>query len=146
MKLIAAELKTTLIQEVTTDRHRKQIVVVRPHLLRFGAPAGTVKVQILNGSGTLVAESGWRNITDIGSGTYWHGYARFDVSAHLAKDTLYKIAVVASGYAFSETAYLAWCSGFDLGKYTAEYSESRGFLAPLDLEIWTRQQIKKGVA
>jgi hypothetical protein len=146
MQLLVAEIKSTLYQALTNGRTVAQVYAVRPHLYRHGSPAGTIKLQIQDASGVLIAESAAQTISAIGSGTYWHGYLEFVVSAQLAKNAAYRFALVPAGYTFSEGAYLGWCNGFDLGKYGGTYAPAVGFSAPLDLEIWTRGQMRKGVA
>ena len=144
MKLIVHELDTSLFQEVRTDWRYHQVTNVRPHVYRHDSPAGTVKVQIQDSDENLIAESASRTIADIGEGTYWHGYANFEVAAQLEPDTVYRVVLVAAGYTFGESAYLGWCNGFDLNKYDASYSPSSGFNAPLDVEIWHRKHERKG--
>jgi hypothetical protein len=144
--LAVNELYTTTYQTLTTDHHNKQLVTLRPHLYRHGSPAGTVTLQIQDNAGSVLASSNTRSIASIGTGTYWHGYANFDVSFMLAKSTTYRVAIVASSYTFSPTAYVGWCGGYDLGKYPHSYTTGSKFDYPLDLEIFTRQQVKKGIA
>ncbi len=144
MRLIVYELLTSRTQELTTDGI-KQVYAVRPHLYRKASPAGTIKVQIKTMADVLVAESDAVSIASLGSGTYWHGYRRFVVSASLAANTEYKFVVVTSGYTFGESAYVAWVSGLDLGNYATGYVVTDDFHSPLDLEVWTRKQVTKGV-
>jgi hypothetical protein len=142
VNLIIHELITSLSQEYTTKHEVCNLLYVRPHLYRKGAPAGSVALQIQDQTGEVVAVSNTRVIADIGAGTYWHGVARFEITASLAPLTTYRFALVPTGYVHSPSAYLAWCNGFALGRYDTELE---GFDAPLDLENWTRQQIRKGV-
>ena len=146
MILIVHELLTELSQDIATDYKVHQVVSVRPHLYRHGSPAGSVALEIRDAEGNTVAASNTRSIDSIGSGTYWHGYAEFQISAQLMKDTSYRLVLTASGYTFDESGYLGWCNGFDLGKYEAGYSPSQWFSAPLDFEVWSRAQVKKGIA
>lgn len=146
MKLLLAELYSSLYQELTTGAGVRQVYAVRPHVYRHGFPAGNVVLQVQDSLGNVVAASASRAIASLGAGTYWHGYAQFLVSAQLQPGMAYRFALVASSYTFAEAAYLAWVNGFDLSKYSADYTPAVGLSAPLDLEVWTRQQPRKGVA
>ncbi len=146
MQLLVHELDTSRYQELTTDHKVKQIVTIRPHLYRKGSPAGTVKVQIRTTADVLVAESAARNISSLGTGTYWHGYANFDVSAHLAKATSYRFTVVTAGYTYAAGSYVAWVSGHELGKYPLGFTPVSTFESAHDIEIWSRRHVRKGIA
>jgi hypothetical protein len=147
VNLLAYELKSSLYQELATDHHVHSVYAIRPHLLRFGSPAGTLTMEIRDSSGQVMFTSETIAISSIGSGSYWHGYVRFLLSGHLSKFTNYRIGLVAGGgYSFSESGYIAWCNGFDLGKYAGSYANAVGWSAPLDLEIWEYDYMKKGVS
>lgn len=139
MTLVVHELAAAeLYQELTPDRN---IIVeaVRPHLYRHLLPIGSLKVKIYLTDGTLVAESDPVTITDIGSNNYFHGYVRFYINAGLQKDVTYRFYLVGSGYTFSESAYVGWCTGLDLGKYPADYIPETDLAYPLDIEVWERK-------
>lgn len=142
MKFIVYELVTALHQEYTTTDDVKNVAVIRPHLYRKGLPAGSVKLQIQDLSGEVIAESDTRLISSLGSGTYWHGVAKFTIAANLSPLTTYRIALIGVGYTYGGSAYVGWVNGFGLGRYASTHS---GYDAPLDLEIWTRKQLPKGV-
>lgn len=146
MTIIVYELLTELTQELTTDRRYKQVVAVRPHIYRHGSPVGSVYVEIRDESDAVVATSDTRAMADIGTGAYWHGKARFMISAQLAPSTTYKMVMVASGYSFSESAYLGWANSFDLSSIEATYTPAEGYGAPLAMEVWTRRHAPKGAA
>jgi len=144
MHLIVFELVTSRYHNYVPTGSVKQVEVIRPRLYRHGSPAGTVKVQILSNAAALIAESNSRTIADIGTGTHWHGMANFTIAASLTPGTTYRIQVITSGYTFDENAYLGWCNGFSLGRYETTYPDDNQWVKPLDVEIWTRQQISKG--
>lgn len=136
MKLIVHEITTSVSQALTPDRNR-QVSVVRPHLYIHNKPVGTLKVQIASSDGTLIAESNLVNIQDITVLPYFHGYVRFDVSAHLKRDVKYVVSVVAGGgYSFSESGYVGVCNDFDSRKYATDVTVTHPRYAPLDLEVW----------
>lgn len=137
MKLVVHELVNTLYQEITVGAKSIRLHAVRPHLYRHLSPAGSVAVQIWDTNGRIVAASDAVSIASIGSGNYWHGCHRFLVTAQLKENTVYRVALVASGgYSFAEAAYAGWCNEYDMPKGTASYSPSTGLSAPLDLELW----------
>jgi hypothetical protein len=148
MKFVVHDLHNTLYQEVTTGASVVQVAAVRPHIYRKRWPAGRAFVQIQKTDGTVIAESDDVNFSTMGASTYWHGYVDFNVSAQLRPNTTYRIVLNSSGfYAFSSSAYIGWVNGLDLGKYPANYDLSDdGFDAPLDLEIWSRDQARRGSA
>lgn len=137
MKLIVHELTASgLVQEMIPDRNLI-LGAVRPHIVRYGRPSGALKVQVLDASNTVISESEAVNISDIGTEEYFHGYVKFGTSVGLTKNETYKFKVIgASGYAFSESAFIGVCNDYDLRKYDATYTTNEGLHAPLDMEIW----------
>lgn len=138
MKLIVHELGPAgLSQKLIPDRNMF-LAAIRPHILRYGRPTGSLKVELRDTTNDLIAESNVVNISDIGSADYFHGYIRFDISAGLQKDTEYVFKVVGGdGYSFSESAYIGVCNDYDLRKYPTSYPVAEGVYAPLDMEVWT---------
>lgn len=139
MTLLVAEVESghTVEQSVTPTRN-VIVEAIRPHLYRHKAPAGTLHLEIYDGSNALVATSESITITTMGTLDYYHGYIRFYINAYLTKGQTYKIRLVSSGYTFSELAYCGWVNGCDLGKYPAVPTPSKTLYSPLDLEIWER--------
>lgn len=144
MYLVVHELKTSLYQEITTTRSM-QIVALRPHLYRHLSPAGSLQMQIWDASGNLIGSSASVNISAIGSGNYWHGDQEFTISTELKESTIYRLALVASGYTFAETAYMGWVNDFDLRKVSASYSPNAGINAALLVEAWESREIIRRV-
>lgn len=138
MKLVVHELQATELSQSYTPERNVIVHAIRPHLYKHNAPAGTLKLQIYNGV-TLVGESDPVTIASISTANYFHGYVRFDLSCGLKRDTAYTFKLVGSGYTFSESAYVGWCGGFDLGKYPATYTPESLLKYPLDLEVWERK-------
>lgn len=148
MKLLVHELMTTLEQQVTTNHRNILIEAIRPHIYKHANPSGSLSIKLKDLNDQTIASSNTLTISTIhttgfSSATYGHGYIKFDIDAFLRKETTYKIVLEASGYTFSESAYIGWCNGFDLGKYDSTYSPNVGFSAALDLEIWERKQVLK---
>lgn len=139
MQLYVSELDSnSLYQEIIPNRS-SILVAIRPRLYVHGNPSGSIKLQILDQNNELIAESETLTISNIyssvGSLGYYHGFVRFYVNAYLMKDTPYRIKLVGSGYTFSESAWVGWCSETENPKYTLSSSTGWG----LDLEIWNRK-------
>jgi hypothetical protein len=145
-KLIVAELKTSLVQRYTIGNKSLDVQAIRPELMFFANPAGSLTLQIEDTNGKLVAASETLSIAAIKAAIaslgYDHGMLRFYCNAYLRKNTSYDFRLVPSGgYAFSEAGYVAWCAGFELAKYGADYSPSAGWSSALNLELWGQKQI-----
>lgn len=136
MRLVVYELITTIYQTITVGTHSMQLAAIRPHLLRFGNPAGSLIMKVYDNNGGFIAASDTVAISAIGSGTYWHGYQRFLNTVQLKKSTSYRLQLESIGYSFSESGYIGWCNDYDLRKVTPNYSPSDGVNAPLDVELW----------
>lgn len=137
MKLIVHELSTSLYQPMRPTKNI-EVGAVRPHLYLHNSPSGSVKMQIATADGTVLAESNTIAFSTINASPYFHGYVRFDISANLKKDTVYRFYLVATGgYSFSESAYCGWCNDYDLRKYNRETPITFSAQAALDLEIWS---------
>ena len=112
------------------------ITHVRPHLLRYNAPAGNVTLKVYDSTDRLVKASSAVAITDIFSNAYAHGYYPFEINMQLNAG-VYKFLLEVDGYAFAANHYLGWCNDYDLRKYTKGYAEADVLKAPLNMEIWT---------
>lgn len=138
MKLIVNELKNEIYQIIKTDRNT-QVEAVRINLYKHNNPAGFFTVEIHNNNGELIAASDDTfSSSEISSSSFFHGLVRFNINAQLMKNVSYRIVLKASGYAFSDSAYVGWCSSFDLPIYANEYEQTGAFQAPLSLEVWER--------
>lgn len=136
MKLVVHELSSTLEQELLSDKNTI-LESVRPHLYRHGHPDGSLQIEVLDDSDTVIGTSNSVPISTIGSQDYFHGYVRFDVNAGLKRDQFYKFRLLTSGYTFSESAYIGWCGDYDLKKYPYS-SPVEPIHSPLDLELYER--------
>lgn len=147
MKLIVEELVTNLQQKITVGATAQIIKHIRPHIYKHLAPAGSLKVQILNSSQTLIVESSAVTIASIttASGNYCHGYVKFDINAVLAPETDYYIRLTSTGYTYSNSAFIGWCKDFDLRHYDADYTPSSGILSAFDMELWGLRNEIKGI-
>lgn len=140
MKLLIHELSTTLRQKITIGDQNILCVAVRPYLYKHGSPAGTLTVNVLDSSLVEIASSDPVTITNISAIAYFHGLVKFDIEVGLTKNTDYWIELEAGGgYSFSESAYVGWNHGFDLGIVDEDYSPSSGLNSPFIAELWERK-------
>lgn len=138
MKLVVHEITTSVSQNLTPEKNTL-VGAVRPHIYVHNKPVGTLKVQICESDGTVLAESATVDIQDITTLAYFHGYVKFAVSAFLRKDVAYQFNIVAGGgYSFSESGYVGVCGDFDLRKYDPSIAVIHPLVSPLDLEIWSQ--------
>ena len=137
MHLIVHELNSyPLKQKVVAPDRNVDIVHVRPHLYKHGSPSGTFAVQIQNSSGRVIATSNYLSYSDISSATYFHGYIRFDLDAHIRPLSTIYIALVSDSYTFSESNYIGWCNAYEFNRYSSNTRDSE--FAELDFEIWEK--------
>lgn len=132
MKLMVNELKTELIQEVSSDSFAI-VEAVRLHLYKHGNPAGSLFVEIRDGQGQLVAISEQIPIESISEMMFFHGQIRFYVSAYLRPESTYQLVLKSTGYNFTEESYVGWCLDFDFGTYPKDSIFAH------DYEFWTRK-------
>lgn len=138
MKLVVYELKAAGLEQTLVPNKNVILHSVRPHLIRFNRPAGTLKMQVLDSDDNLIAESASLDIDDIGTMDFAHGVVKFDLLAGLTKNQTYKFKLIGEGYTFSESAYVGWCNGFDLEIYPPSYSPETSLQYPLLIENWER--------
>lgn len=141
MDLAVIELITDLYQSITMTKN-VNLTNVRMHLLKHGAPAGSLKVQILDTNGFLIEESNVVTIASItaATGAYFHGQVRFDISTPLMSGQTYRINLVGVGYTFSETDYIAVNNDLNFAKVTKDYIPTESFDYALDMELWERKR------
>ena len=139
MKLIVHELKESGVTQVLKPNRNVMVEAVRPHIYRHNLPAGEFFLEILNADEEVIATSAPVLASSIGGNSFFHGYVRFDIKAGLKKNQVYTFRLSATDYEFSESAYIAWVNGFDLGKYPLPNQAATSIQAPLDLEVWERK-------
>lgn len=147
MKLIVEDLKGQYLeQKILVGTRPINIVALRPHIYKHLNPAGSLKLQLRDASGTLLKESDAvtiQSITDA-SGDYFHGYVKFTLEAGLLPETTYRLRLSTTGYSHSESAYIGWCRDFDLQKYDADFTPESGVSSALGVEIWENKNVVKG--
>lgn len=138
MKLIVNELKDTLFQEITPEQNT-QVEAIRINLIKFNNPAGNFTVEVHDSNGGLIGTSADSfSASSMSPSSFFHGMIRFNINVQLKKNTPYRIVLKATGYTFSESAYIGWISGYDLEIYPPSYTTTGSFSEPLSLEIWNR--------
>lgn len=146
MKLIIAELTSSLTQKITVGSDPLDLYAIRPHLYKHQVPTGNLFLEVQDDSGKFIKASETIAISALPNDqAYFHGYVRFQISVPLKAATTYSIALKSSGgYAFLESAYIGWCNDYDLRKVSAGFMPNTGFSAPLDLELWAYKNLRKG--
>ena len=131
-----------LAQTLVTPPKNVFVEVLRPHLVRYGSPAGTLQMLVLDSTNTQIAASNVLTISSLApTFGYAHGYWEFDVNAGLKANQSYTFKLVSGGgYSFSESAYVGWVNGCDLGKYSPTTAPPNLLQWPLDIEVWHRKQ------
>jgi len=138
MKLVIHELTTTLTQSFNSLADSDG-AAVRPHLFISNSPAGNLKMQKLNADGRLIDESPTIDISTITSAIAYHGYVKFDLVTPYLDEEAFQLALVpGGGYTFSESAFVGWCTDFDLRKYTPTFTPASARSAPFDVEFWKK--------
>jgi hypothetical protein len=140
-------MPTPITQEIETGDDVVFVEALRPHLLKFNNPAGSLFMEIRDLSDNLLFTSESitiQSIHDAAGDDYFHGPVRFLINASLAANTKYKVLLKASGYTFSELAYIGWCNGFDLAIVPDSYTPISDLDKGLILEMWERKKLSKG--
>jgi len=148
MKLVVFELKSAgLFQQLKTQDEDINVEAIRPHIYRHNFATGDVFIEIQDDTNQLIATSNVVAIStlfDTTSQNFFHGYIRFDIKVFMKADTVYTIALKASGgYSFAESAYVGWVNDYDLQKYDRNYVPVDDFQKPLDMEVWDRTVLPK---
>lgn len=142
MKLLIEELRNTLSQEFTISLNkRRQVYAVRPRLYMHNAPSGTFTVKIKDGATELASRD--FTSTELKSllntaNNYAHGFFKLDFDEPVPlKNGTYQVELSASGYTFSESAYLAWVKDHDNVFHEIDGTVDGDEDKPLTFELWT---------
>jgi hypothetical protein len=150
MQLVVHELTASnVIQEIEIGDKALQIEAFRPHLFKWLNPSGSLQIIVKDETGTTTLFQSEavtvQSITDA-SGDYYHGPIKFPILAALQANTKYQIVLAGiSGYTFSESSYISWCTGYDLKVVPNSYSPSSSFDEGLILQAWERKKVQKGI-
>lgn len=139
---MAHELITVLQQEITPTKNIS-VEAIRPHILKYGNPAGSLIVNLKDTNGKLIKASTAVTIASISASNYFHGMVRFYLSAPLKSGVTYIIELSASGYSYAASDWIGWCNDFDLRVVDPDFSPAGGTSAPLHLELWERKVVTR---
>lgn len=145
MTLVVHELVTFLAQPLTATLKNREIVAVRPHLVKYGNPAGSFYLEIQDQSANPIATSNALTAAEISSASYFHGHVKFDVSATIRLGRTFRVALKSTGYTFSESNYIGWCNDYDSRIYSLGFDDPAIDQMPLDVQIWGYEQARKGI-
>lgn len=153
MKLIVWELGLDGVNESLKETYSltkdTDLYAVRAHLMIYGAPAGTVYMQIWHATeNKVIKQSDSHTITSLKSNTYAHGMYRFVFNVNLKSGTYRFVLRSSGGYSYSSSAFVGWCAHRELRRVsTPEGTEEfGGFSEPKGLEFWEYNKLNKGIA
>lgn len=145
MRIWVHELRTELRQTRTPLDYHQKVRAIRPHLLRYGNPAGSLFLEVQNAGGDVIATSEEIDIADIGGHDFLHGYVRFFLDAYLKAGTPYYMALKASGYSFSTSDFIGWVNDYGFRTIQPTYFPNSGGHAPLDMQCWGTKTVARGL-
>lgn len=139
--LVVEQLETTLSQEFTvTSNRRAQLYAIRPYLYMHNTPLGTFSLELKRGSDVLTTKT--FTCSDIQSdlstaNDYAHIYKALllDSPVMIEKGT-YTLELSASGYSFSESAYLGWIREYENQFYTVSGNYNNSFELPFSFQLF----------
>ena len=111
-----------LSQRILIGNKNIDVVHVRPRIIKWASPAGSIVMKIQDTSGKTIATSNSVTITSISAGTYFHGYVRFDITAHLKAETSYLVTMETTGYTFAEANHLGWIRDHEDPQVPSDYT------------------------
>lgn len=149
MQIVVHELTGSHIkQQIEVGDNPLQVAALRPSLVKWLNPIGSLKMRIRDESDTTtIAESEVVTIQSITDATdnYFHGPVKFEIAAALQANTKYTVVLMGlDGYSFSESSYIGWENGYDLKLVPNSYTPASTIDEGLMLEIWTRNTVQKG--
>lgn len=142
MILMAHELRTVLQQTITPSRNLN-VEAIRPHLLKYASPAGSLKINIRDANGYLIKSSNTLAISAISAVAYFHGVVQFDVDVALKSGVTYIIELASTGYTYGDSAFIGWCNDFDLRCNDVAFDDDSSISAALRMEIWERKYVSR---
>lgn len=140
---MAHELISVLRQTIVPTRNIS-VEAIRPHLLKYSTPAGSVKINVRDSGGYLIATSNTIAISALDAATYFHGVVQFDIDVSLKSGVTYIVELASTGYTYGTSSFIGWCNDFDLRCNDIGYSASGSINAALRMELWERKQVVRG--
>lgn len=138
MRLIATEwVLDPLKQRITASR---PVIgeAIRPHVLKIGNPAGSMRILVQDTLGNTLYTSSSVAISSLGA-DHFHGVVKFDVYFGFEENQSYDIVLDTVGYTFGASDYISWCLDYDLRVYDLDYTTNSVLFSPYKMEIWERR-------
>lgn len=138
MRLIATEwVLDPLKQRITAS---KPVIgsAIRPHILKVGNPAGSMRILVQDTLGNTLYTSASVAISALGV-DHFHGVVKFDVEFGFEENQSYDIVLDTVGYTFGASDYISWCLDYDLRVYDLDYTTNSVLFSPYKMEIWERR-------
>lgn len=136
--LLLNPLVTTLTQKIKIPgNNRSHIQAIRPRLLLFNNPSGSLKIAVKDLSGSE-RFSLTQSISDIYTNSsisddYAHGFFKFEFSEVSILDPgTYNVELSGSGYSYSDSSYIGWIIDYEF--HTLDRTSS--LINPYGMEIW----------
>lgn len=145
-KLVVEELRTELIHNATAPS-RMVVKAVRPFIYKHRSPAGTFKIELWQFGAKLDETSLTSAEIETNAGLnpneFMHGPINFEFSNGVPINRgTFQIKLTNSGYAFSESAYLAWQRPHE--NFINDFTDPNNVIQnPLGVELWTYKYDKK---
>jgi hypothetical protein len=151
MRLYVEELRATALVQVFERTDTCLLDRVRLHIYKHLSPAGTFTVSVTDSADNVIVSKS-QSLADMqadGSAdlqaNYYHGHVSFifDTKATLRPGT-YKVKLSASGYTFSESAFIGWCKAWDdrAIPITGDTEPDAAVDSPYDFEMYALQRIR----
>lgn len=136
--------ETVWVGSATKNQSLSYVV---PYLMVYGAPGGSVTMQLQDSNGSKIADSQTVSIaTILGSDAVYHGWYAFSISATVKRGQSYRVEMVTSGgYSYSQSTFIGWCNSWERqNRFPATYNPTMGLDAPLGIDFWGYEFFKKG--
>lgn len=150
MEKAVHELITTLDQQITFDEIT-HIERIRPWLVLYDNPTGSVKLSIMDSSATTTYAYKTQSVADMisaGDATvatqYNHGLISFifDSVVHLQPGDYIVRLEASTGYTFASSKFIGWVSDSDDPIGELGYTSTGGLTTPLTMEIYSYNNVR----
>lgn len=137
MQLVVSELLTTLSQDIVASSNLN-IEAIRPRLLKYGSPAGSLFLRVKDSGGKLIKQSETISIASISAADYFHGLVRFYIDLGLREGTTYIVELGSTGYTYNSSHWVGWIFDYDMRVVDGPSG------AVYQLELWERKTVTRG--
>lgn len=140
MRLIADEWVVDPLKQRMNPSRPVIATNIRPHILKVGNPAGSMRILIQDTDGNTLYTSSQVAISLLGT-DHFHGVVTFDVDFGFQENIEYDVVLDTVGYTFNSSNYISWCLDYDLRVYDLDYTANSLYHSPYRMEIWERRGI-----